>query len=42
MQYEVSSNIATLTFEDGKTNAVGHQWTDPGIPDTSSLFGLGR
>ncbi len=28
MQYEVSSNVATLTFDDGKANVVGHQFLD--------------
>jgi enoyl-CoA hydratase len=28
VQYEVSSNVATLTFDDGKANAVGHQFLD--------------
>lgn len=28
MLYEVSNNIATLTFDDGKANAVGHQFLD--------------
>jgi enoyl-CoA hydratase len=28
MQYELNNNVATLTFDDGKANAVGHQFLD--------------
>jgi enoyl-CoA hydratase len=28
VQYEVISNVATLTFDDGKANVVGHQFLD--------------
>lgn len=28
MNYELNNNIATVTFDDGKANAVGHQFLD--------------